>query len=33
MSYEAPRIEQIVTVEELEREIHYAGDPGPSVLL
>lgn len=25
-SYEAPAIEQIVTAEGLEREVHYAGD-------
>jgi hypothetical protein len=30
--YEAPAIEQVVTPETIEREVHYAGIQGPSDL-
>ena len=29
-SYEPPRIERVVTPEDLESEVLYAGEPGPS---
>jgi hypothetical protein len=30
--YEAPRIERVLTPEDLSREMLYAGEPGPSEL-
>lgn len=28
-AYEAPQLEAVLTSEELEREVHYAGKPSP----
>ena len=29
-AYEAPAIESVITSDEMEREVHYAGGQGPS---
>jgi hypothetical protein len=32
-SYQAPAVESVMTPEEMEREVAYAGDGGPSVVV